>query len=166
MIGAMGGTFVRRGIGWFMVGGLAATANASFGCSGGGSQTMPPGYQVSLEIHGSESAFAGRTVVVNGQSLGPIVGTVMAFGLCTTDRNKFFNAPLEVRVLQAGTVLSVTSVKRYACALSDNPGPEEFDVLILRDDGTIASDFSNNSGPYTSCEGPNDPFVCRQGETL
>ena len=123
-------------------------------------------YVVDVQLRGSAAALANRVVTVNGQSLGPVSGSLIEFALCTTDRQKFLHAPLRVQVYEGGNLLSDTQVTRSACATSADPGPEEFDVLRMNEDGTIARDFGAEAGVYASCEGPNASPVCKNGEWL
>jgi hypothetical protein len=140
---------------------FATTANA---CAASGG--TPDGYVVNLDVHGSLGAFAGRVVVVNGISLETMDGTNASVGLCTTDRHKFLTAPIHVQVFQGNKLLTDTEVNRFACALSMNPGYQEDDTIILQDGGTLLTNFGQDPGTSADCWPPNDPMVCRNGETL
>lgn len=155
---------------------LAATTGGS-ACGGGGSGNGgggngQEGYVVALDIRGSAAAFAGRVIVVNGQSQdggassGSASRSLLSFGLCTTDRNKFLMAPLHIQVLEGSTLLTDSVVNRVACALNPNPGYLEYDTIILQDDGTILGKFGQDPGTDASCGPPGSPMICRQGETL
>ena len=112
-----------------------------------------------LDANGSEQAFAGRTFEANGQPM-PVGEAVLAnpglvgcgTKLCTMDQQRFLDEPITIVVREGDEVVSTNAVQRVACRLSpDRNVNTEWDQVFVEDDGTIASDFGNDSRTVASC---------------
>ncbi|WP_434387421.1 hypothetical protein [Melittangium boletus] len=81
--------------------------------------------------------------------------------LCTRDREAFLAQPLRVRVMGGEQVREDRQVRRTACRSSgDRAGEREHDILYLREDGTLVTDFGEDSRTEAVCFPPDAPIPC------
>ena len=78
---------------------------------------------------------------------------VSHFMLCTPDRAAFLDAPLEVVVMEAGTVLSEQTVRRPGCQHPSIEENCEYVSLFIEADGTVRTDFGVHPLVTSWCDG-------------
>lgn len=116
-------------------------------------------YFVGVNVDGTEAAFAGRQVEVQGRILPPAAEQGSAdvrwhtgAEFCTNSEIAFLNQPLKVRVLSGSEVVSEQSVVRVCRRVEmQEEYTSEYNGLVLEEDGTISSDYTDVRAGFSAC---------------
>jgi len=128
------------------------------GCSGPVVGEACGTYQITVAVTGTEAAFEGRQIEVQGHAMPAAeetsTGQWRTFGsFCTNSQDAFLNRQLQVRVLSEDTVVSDVMVDR-ACRYVELEGKNlEENHLALEQDGTVSEDLQG-SGCMATCSVP------------
>jgi len=128
-------------------------------------------YLIHVQVVGTPEAFAGRTIMLENQVLGPrrqrIIGDRLVneleatVTLCTHDREKFLGHSVLIRVLEGQEVVSEQRIHRIACKHSPTEvGNTEYNTIYLELDGSIDAAFGDSANVDASCTEPNYGVNC------
>jgi hypothetical protein len=121
-------------------------------------------YVVDFSVVGPEANFEGRSISIAGRPVTPVArraGGMQAWlGLCTSNRDKFLNTPIEVTVASEGEVLTTTVVERVACKFGDADTMSEENEVFLDADAKVIADFGDDPRVRATCS--HIPLDCQR----
>ena len=121
------------------------------GCSSSsGDQSKACGtFAVGVQVTGTEAAFSGRQVEIQGRVLPAAEetspGEWSTFeSFCTNSEDAFLNQLLQVRVLSGDAVVSEAAVDRVCRYVEMEGKNSEENHIVIEQDGTVSQDIMNS----------------------